>query len=113
MAGGPEGEGGGGGGPKRTGFGHSRLDAATLSYYEELSSTFAGLEDPEDRQLAADNALGEANIQVACDAACSRVVEALLPAAGTPAVCAFAAALTEGENLGLMCTRWGRQLSIC
>ena len=57
----------------------------------------------------ADNALGEAagsEPRVASDAACSRVLETLLPHASITALTAFVGALCEGENLGATCTRY-------
>lgn len=84
------------------------MDAETSSYFAEIASHFQTLEDDEERGLVADNALGEAAGQeprVAADAACSRVLEALLPHASVPALAAFVAACCEGENLGATCTR--------
>ena len=90
--------------------GHSRLDAETLSYYAEIDGRIAelGQEDAEERSLLADNALGEAGgreAEVATDAACSRVLERLLPHASTEALCTFTKACVEGDSLGAMCTR--------
>lgn len=56
----------------------------------------------------ADNALGEAagsEARVASDAACSRVLEALLPHASVAALAGFVGACVDGENLGATCTR--------
>lgn len=97
--------------PKRQG---SRLDAETLAYYGEIDGRMAELqqEDAEERSLLADNALGEAGgreAEVATDAACSRVLERLLPHASTEALCTFTRACVEGESLGAMCTRCGRR----
>jgi hypothetical protein len=97
---------------------HSRLDKETLSYYAEIDAHFKTLSDEEERQLAADAALAEAaerGPEVAADAACSRVLEALLPAASGSAVAAFTRACVEGEGLGLLCTRWelARGLQLC
>ncbi|GAB4813915.1 hypothetical protein N2152v2_000961 [Parachlorella kessleri] len=85
----------------------SKVDQETSKYYEEISNHFKTLEDGEERQLVADNALGEAagsEPRVASDAACSRVLETLLPHASIPALSAFVGALCEGENLGATCT---------
>ncbi len=64
-----------GGGERRRGY--SRLDAETLSYYEEIGGRFAELDDDEEKALLADNALGECvergAADVGTDAACSRV----------------------------------------
>ena len=89
---------------------YSRLDAETLGYYSEIDTHFKSLTDDEEKQLLADNALGETagrEAAVATDAACSRVLEALLPFASTEALCTFTRACVEGENLGAMCIRWG------
>lgn len=95
---------------ERSGKRHSRLDAETLAYYAEIDGRMAelGVDDAEERSLLADNALGEAGgreAEVATDAACSRVLERLLPHASTEALCAFTQACVEGESLGAMCTR--------
>ncbi len=87
----------------------SKVDQETSSYFAEISNHFKALEDDEEKQLVADNALGEAagtEARVASDAACSRVLEALLPHASIPALATFMGALCEGENLGATCTRW-------
>lgn len=86
----------------------SKLDAETLAYYAEIDETLQGLEEPEERQLLADNVLGDAEgreVEVATDAACSRVLEKLLPCATTEALCKFSRACVEGDGLGTMCTR--------
>ena len=88
---------------------HSRLDAEQLSYYAEIDTHFKGLTDDEDKHLLANNVLGDAagrEAEVATDAACSRVVEALLPFASTEALCTFTKSCVEGDSLGTMCTRW-------
>ena len=88
---------------------HSRLDAEQLSYYAEIDTHFKGLTDDEDKHLLANNVLGDAagrEAEVATDAACSRVVEALLPFASTEALCTFTNSCVEGDSLGTMCTRW-------
>lgn len=65
------------GGGERKQRGYSRLDAETMSYYEEIGGRFAELDDDEERALLADNALGECvergAAEVGTDAACSRV----------------------------------------
>lgn len=98
-----------GAGPKRGGGKlHSLLDTETSSYYAEINERFGELDDAEEKTLLAENALGEASgkeAEIACDAACSRVLERLLPHAGTEALCAFTRACVEGESLGAMCTR--------
>jgi len=93
---------------------HSRLEAEVLAYYEEIDAHFKSLTDDEERQLLADNVLGDAagkEAAVATDAACSRVLEALLPFASTEALCTFTKACVEGESLGAMCTRWACTLA--
>ena len=97
-------EGAGGGERPRV----SRVDAATSSYFEELSATLRSLYDDEERQLLADNALDEVEgreAEVAADAACSRVVEALLPLASPDRSCRFLTNCVAGDNLGAVCTR--------
>ena len=88
---------------------HSRLDAEQLSYYAEIDTHFKSLTDDEDKHLLANNVLGDAagrEAEVATDAACSRVLEALLSFASTEALCTFTKACVEGDSLGTMCTRW-------
>jgi hypothetical protein len=87
---------------------HSRIDKETLNYFAEIDTHFKSLTDDEDRQLLAGNVLGDAagrEADLATDAACSRVLEALLPFASNEALCTFTTACVEGENLGTMCTR--------
>lgn len=93
--------------------GYSRLPAETVQYFEEVAGRLKELDDDEERQLLADNALGEADSGVATDAACSRVVEALLPHASTAVLATFAKSVVEGENLGAMCTRCGARVAAC
>ncbi|PRW20602.1 pumilio-like protein 23 [Chlorella sorokiniana] len=97
-----------GGGGERKQRGYSRLDAETASYYGEIGGRFAELDDDEERTLLADNALGECvergAADVGTDAACSRVLEKLLPHASSESLCAFTQACVEGDNLGTMCT---------
>lgn len=85
---------------------HSRLPEDTSSYFREVAERLKDLDDDEERQLLADNALEEAHAGVAIDAECSRVVEALLPHVSTPNLCKFTKSCVEGETLGMMCTRW-------
>lgn len=76
------------GGGERKQRGHSRLDAETLSYYEEIGQRFAELGDDEEKALLADNALGECvergAADVGTDAACSRVSGEAVGHAGLP-----------------------------
>ncbi|KAL4852677.1 hypothetical protein ACK3TF_006244 [Chlorella vulgaris] len=109
VAAGTDGGGAGEGAGGRRG-GHSRLDSETLSYYSELDGHLRSLgrEESDDRQLLADNALAEAagrEAEVAADAACSRVLEALLPHAATQQLAAFTRGCVEGEGLGELCTQ--------
>jgi hypothetical protein len=88
--------------------GFSRVDKETLAYFQEIDSHLKSLEDEEEKHLLAGNVLEgvlEKEVDVVTDAACSRVLEALLPWAGVPTLCAFAAKCLEGENLGTICTR--------
>lgn len=65
------------------------------------------MDDDEERQLLADNVLEEAAgraAALATDAACSRVLEALLPLASTPRLAAFVSACVSGEALATVCT---------
>ena len=75
----------------------------------EIAGHLKTLDSDEDRQLLADNVLEEAAARaadVATDAACSRVLESLLPHASTERLCAFVAACVEGDSLATVCTRW-------
>ena len=88
----------------------SRIDKETLNYFAEIDTHFKSLTDDEGRQLLAGNVLGDAagrEADLATDAACSRVLEPLLPFASNEALCTFTTACVEGENLGTMCTRCG------
>ena len=88
---------------------YSKLPSEEESYWKELGETLAGIDDPGERRLLAENSLEGAGVPAATDAASSRIIEALLPAASTPALAAFTRACVDGENLGLMCTRCGRR----
>ncbi|PSC67230.1 Pumilio 23 [Micractinium conductrix] len=83
---------------------YSKLPSEEESYWKELGETLAGIDDPGERRLLAENSLEGAGVPAATDAASSRIIEALLPAASTPALAAFTRACVDGENLGLMCT---------
>ena len=59
------------------------------------------------RRCAHHHAAAGRQAEVAADAACSRVLEGLLPHASGAALCAFVRGCVEGESLGAICTRWG------
>lgn len=83
---------------------HRILPIITIFFLPSLTPR----EESEDRQLLADNALAEAagrEAEVAADAACSRVLEALLPHAATQQLAAFTRGCVEGEGLGELCTQ--------
>ena len=92
-----------------------RLPRATqeiVTYFEELKSHFDSLEDKEEQSLLVANALEEASGQecaVATDAACSRVLEALLPAAEPHQLAKFFRAVLKGEGLMAMASRYTSQ----
>eukprot|EP00887_Chlorella_sp_A99_P004080 scaffold23.g4080.t1 len=76
----------------------SSLDAETLSFFEEIAGHLKTLDSDEERGLLADNVLEEAAgraAALATDAACSRVLESLLPLASTERLCGFVAACVE------------------
>jgi len=89
----------------------ARLPRATqeiVTYFEELKSHFDGLDDKEEQSLLVANALEEASGQecaVATDPACSRVLEALLPAAEPQQIAKFFQAVLKGEGLMTMASR--------
>lgn len=89
-----------------------RLPRATqeiVTYFEELKSHFDSLEDKEEQSLLVANALEEASGQecaVATDAACSRVLEALLPSAEPQQLAKFFQAVLKGEGLIAMASRY-------
>jgi hypothetical protein len=94
----------------------SKVDSSTLAYFTEIDEHFKSLTDDEEKHILADNALGEARgkeAQVATDAACSRVVEALIPHASTQVLCIYLSQCVEGENLAVVCTRYGSHLHAC
>lgn len=88
-----------------------RLPRATqeiVTYFEELKSHFDSLDDKEEQSLLVANALQEASEQecvVATDPACSRVLEALLPAAEPQQLANFFQAVLKGEGLMAMASR--------
>ena len=89
-----------------------RLPRATqeiVTYFEELRSHFDSLDDKEEQSLLVANALREASGQecaVATDAACSRVLEALLPLAEPQQLAEFLQAVLEGAGLMAMASRY-------
>jgi hypothetical protein len=87
---------------------HSRVDAETLKYYEEIGSHFKTLDDDEEKQVLAENVLAETEgkeTEVVPDAACSRVVESLIPYASIPVLDKFLRGCIQEENLGVICTK--------
>ena len=74
-----------------------------------MVQALSALQDAEDRALLAANALAEAEgrqLSIATDAACSRALEALLPAAAPAAVAGFARALAGPDNYWELVSRW-------
>jgi hypothetical protein len=107
-------EDGAGGGRAHAGERHSfsRVDADTATYFREIDGTLKTLDDDSEKRLLADNVLEEAagqEVEIATDAACSRVVEALIAHASLERQAAFLSKCVEGENLGGICTRWAPQ----
>lgn len=96
----------------------ARLPRATqeiVTYFEELKSHFDGLDDKEEQSLLVANALEEASGQecaVATDPACSRVLEALLPAAEPQQIAKFFQAVLKGEGLMAMASRYDHLQSV-
>jgi hypothetical protein len=89
-------------------FRHSRVDAETLKYYEEIGTHFKTLDDEEEKQVLAENVLAETEgkeVDIVPDAACSRVIEALIPYASIPALDKFLRGCIQEENLGVICTK--------
>ncbi len=76
----------------------------------------AAVQDEEERALLAGNALGEAGgreLSIATDAACSRALEALLPAAAPAAVVAFARALAQPDDYWELASRHAAYSLFC
>jgi len=74
----------------------------------QVVQALAAVQDEEERSLLAGNALGEASgreLSIATDAACSRALEALLPAAAPVAVAAFARALAQPDDYWELASR--------
>lgn len=97
-------------GPPAAGAGrfHSNLGEETLGYFNEIREHLKNIEDDEERQLLADNVLEETagqEVEIATDAACSRVLESLIAHATAEKKATFLMACVEGDNLGLICTR--------
>ena len=78
----------------------SRPTQEIVKYFEEIREHFDTLDDKEERALLVSNALDEAGGQepaVAGDPACSRVLEALIPAAEPQQVAKFFQAVLKGD----------------
>lgn len=74
-----------------------------------MVQALSALKDTEDRALLAANALAEAEgrqLSIATDAACSRALETLLPAAAPAAVASFARAMADPDNYWELVSRW-------
>ena len=85
-----------------------RATQELVTYFEELKSHFDSLDDKEEKALLVTNALAEASGQecaVATDPACSRVLEALIPAAEPQRLASFFQAVLKGEGLMSMASR--------
>jgi hypothetical protein len=86
----------------------SRLDDETLRYYAEIDKHFKELQEDEERQLLANNVISDMQgkeTEIVPDAACSRVLEALLPYTSNDVLDLFVRGCIQGENLGQICTR--------
>ena len=87
---------------------YSRLDEETIRYYEEVGGHFKTLEDAEEKQILADNVLSECEgreAEIVPDAACSRVLESVIPYASIEGLENFTRGCLKEDNLGLICTR--------
>lgn len=85
-----------------------RASQEIVTYFEELKTHFDSLVDKEEQSLLVANALEEASGQecaVATDPICSRVLEALLPAAEPPQLAKFFQAVLKGEGLIAIASR--------
>ncbi len=92
-----------------------RASQEIVTYFEELKSHFDGLDDKEEQSLLVANALEEASGQecaVATDPACSRVLEALLPAAEPQQIAKFFQAVLKNEGLMAMASRYDHLQSV-
>jgi hypothetical protein len=88
---------------------YSKVDPETSKYFGEISGHLQTLGSIEEKQLLADNVIEETvgrEVDIATDAACSRIVEALLPFASLQALCTFTKNCVANENLGQICTRY-------
>ena len=88
---------------------YSRLSEEVIRYFAEIDAHFILLDRDEEKALLANNVLGETEgqeTQVVPDAACSRILEKLLPWASPHSLAAFIHRCIQGENLGVICTRW-------
>lgn len=89
--------------------GFSKIDEETLKYYAEIDAHFKTIEDDEEKHLLAENVLAETagrEADIVPDAACSRVLESLLPFASPSSLEKFTQNCIGGDNLGIICTRW-------
>jgi hypothetical protein len=89
---------------------HNRLDESTVSYFTEVKGHFDALEDDEERGHLVTNVLEEASgkeLQVATDAACSRVLEALLPHAEPSSLLRFFKAFSVDGKLLTLASKYG------
>ena len=82
-----------------------------VKYFEEIREHFDTIDDKEEQALLVNNALDEARGQecaVAGDPACSRVLEALIPAAEPQQVASFFQAVLRGDaGLLVLASRCG------
>ena len=95
----------------------SRLPTATkeiVTYFEELKTHFDSLDDKEEQSLLVANALEEASGQegaVITDPTCSRILEALLPAAEPQQLIQFFEAVLRGQGLLHIASRYNEVTS--
>ena len=84
------------------GAGASRVEPETLAYLSEVSSHYASLDDPEEKQLLLANVMEELQgkeLRIATDAATSRMLEALLAGASARQLMQFLQAFTNEDEL--------------
>jgi len=86
----------------------SRVNEETVTYFDEIDAHFRSVSDEEEKNLMADNVLGETagrESEIVPDAVCSRVLEALIPHASPALVVKFIEGCILDDNLGVICTR--------
>jgi hypothetical protein len=87
---------------------YSRLDGDTLSYWRSMHDCFKQAKDDEDDtapilQRVFEEMEGQ-EVDIVCDAECSRILEEFMRMAGPQELGRFASLCLKEDNLGLMCT---------